>query len=343
LTADKEHILLVRLSSLGDIILASPVASALRTARPAARITWLVDSGYRELVENDPNVDEVLEFDYTGAHRGPAGIRRLAEELAPVELMIDLQHKVRTSLLGAYLRPREKKTLVKRRGFGVLRALIGKDAIMRAPHQVWRYLAVIDAADTDSPPPRPVLYLDRRLRTEALAETQLDEGRGPLIGLFPGARHELKRWPPVHLAALADRCVAEGMRIAVLGGPGDEGLVHSTLECMKTEPLLVSTAGSLQHLGALISACDAVVSPDSGPAHMAAGLGVAVITLFGPTSPERWAPVGQRARVVQQGLPCSPCSNHGSGSCSEGTHECMASLSPERVWQELDEVLRDVG
>ncbi|MBN2496389.1 MAG: glycosyltransferase family 9 protein [Deltaproteobacteria bacterium] len=329
-----KRILLVRLSSVGDVLLATPVATELRRRHPDARISWLVDRGYGELVRCHPDVDAVCEFDFAGRHRGPAGIRRLATELGPVDLMIDLQHKLRTMLLKTCLRPAESRVWIKRHGMEALRALAGKDSILQGPHQIQRYL---QAADLDGDPigeRRPVLRLDPEWQreAEALVGSWASDGR-PLVALLPGARHETKRWPLRHMAGLADRCCQAGLGVALLGGEEDAGPIRSLADCMQHAAAGVRAGGGLGLLAALLAACRAVVAADTGPAHMAAALAVPTVVLFGPTSPERWAPPG--ARVLRLGLACSPCSNHGGAVCPLGTHECMQALTPDRAWEAL--------
>jgi lipopolysaccharide heptosyltransferase II len=335
-----EHILIIRLSAVGDVVLATPAAASLRTIFPDSQITWLVDRGYQDLVKGNPHIDRVVEFDYTGLHRGPTGIRRLASELKPVDLLVDFQHKVRTLLLAAYLRPAQKKVLVKRHGFGVIKALIGKDAILRAPHQVDRYLDILDefgGAESDRRTPELVVAKEAADYAEKVIA---DNGSSnSLIGIFPSTRHQTKKWPAKYTAQLADICLERGFDIAILGGQADKLQAQAVMESMQASPTLVHTSGSLGQLAGLVSKCKIVVSPDTGPAHMAAALKVPVIALFGPTSPERWAPRGSVCRVLRKELPCSPCSNHGGSSCPIGTYECMQLLKPEKVAQSLFEVL----
>jgi heptosyltransferase-2 len=159
------------------------------------------------------------------------------------------------------------------------------------------------------------------------------------VGIVAGARHPTKTWPVRHTAALADRCQREGYRVALLGGQEDGSLAGAVVDSMKTEPAYVRTGGTLGQLAGVLSQCRAVVSPDSGPAHMAGALGVPVVAVFGPTSPDRWAPKGPRVKVVRLDLPCGPCSNHGGASCPVGTLECMKELGPGEVWRELCELL----
>jgi heptosyltransferase-2 len=345
------NILLVRLSSVGDILLATPVAGRLKELYPRARLTWLVDAGYQDLVRLHPQVDRVAVFDAHGRHRGTAGIAALAGELAPVDLLVDLQHKVRSVLLAHYLKPGRKLVLSKRRGTDMVRAILGRDPILRGAHQALRNLALliqepgaaaVGPVGSSGPPPRPMLEVSPEDQAEA-RRLLVGPGNGPWIGLFPGARHRTKRWPTRHLAALADRCCKAGLRVAVLGGDDEEMLVEAVLLLMKFGPALPLIGGSLGLLAGLIRQCALVVSPDSGPAHMAAALGVPVAVMFGPTSPERWAPLSQDCRVVRVDLPCSPCSNHGTETCPVGTCECMENLEPEAVFEAICDLLQRRG
>jgi len=331
------HILVVRLSAVGDIVLATPVAARLRRSFPRARLTWLVDRGYRQLLEGNPHLDEVVEFDYGGRHRGPGGIAALADRLGTVDLLVDLQNKVRTVLLAAQLQPARRLRLVKRPGFGWLRAVIGRDAILRAPHQVLRNLRVLDELDGAGSPADPRLVVDERFRDQA--EAVIGRPDGMPVGLVLGTRHPTKQWPARHWARLARDCRQHGAWPVLLGGAEDASLIEAIGRQLGQAPVASLAGGSLGLLAAVLARLRAVVAVDSGPAHMAAALGIPVVSLFGPTSPERWAPWGTGHRVVRLELPCTPCSNHGSSHCPLGTHECMQQLVPELVWQQLEEVL----
>lgn len=335
-----ERILIIRLSSLGDILLATPVIDRVRAAWPAAHVTFLVDRGYQDLVRTHPGLDAVVEFDAQGAHRGPQGIAMLSEALRPVELVIDLQHKVRSVLLSLLLRPARRLQLVKRGTTEVVRALLGQDSILRAPHQIERYLAVLEGQAPPAPPDftaRPRLYPDPRWLADAAA--RLPEAGGPYAALVLGARQRTKLWPARHWEALGRMLRERGLRPVLVGDPAN-GVPAGPVAARLGGSLPVFEDGSLGDLAGVLSRCRVVVSPDSGPGHMAAALGVPVVTLFGPTSPERWAPRGERAASLSLGLSCSPCSNHGSGACPLGTLECLEALPPERV---AEEALRLAG
>jgi heptosyltransferase-2 len=330
--------LIIRLSSVGDVVLATPVAERLGVARPGLTVDWLVDEGYQAILASHPAVGRVIAYDYLGRHRGPAGARRLVQEIGPVDLVVDLQHKLRSSLVTAGLRPRERHVLVKRRGLELVRALVGRDTILQGPHQVERYLAVLpEGAPPEGARPRVVAAAGRVL--EARAWRRAFAGGRPAVGLVVGARHATKRWPTGHWAALVARCLAAGLGVALLGSPEEVAQAAACLRVNEPGPLDAQGGGELATLMARLAVMDAVVSPDSGPAHLAAALGRPVVALFGPTSPARWAPRGSRVRVLRLPLACSPCSNHGSGACPLGTHECLRALGPDEVFVALSELL----
>ncbi len=347
--APVERILIVRLSSVGDIILATPLLPLLRAWHPSARIAWLVDSGYADLLRKNPYLDRVIEFDHRGRHWGPRGIMLLASEIGAVDWVIDLQHKIRTMALVALLRPARKSFIIRRRGLDVLKAVVGRDPIYTDEHQTLKYLRVIDGeqaygssgAGLDAPAPQ--LWLDTFVQQQTAERLRAEAAGAPLLGIVVGSRHALKRWPARHVARLAEMAFDAGLRPVMLGGEEDGEGFRLVAPPGGTSHALVMVGGSLMRLAAAIACCAVVVAPDSGPAHMAAALGIPVVTLFGPTAPARWAPAGRYSRVVRLELPCSPCSNHGKVKCRIQTHECLETLQPENVFAEVQSLLREVS
>ena len=320
------RVLVARLSSLGDVVLALPVAVWLRRKFPAAHLSWLVDKGYEAVVEASAAVDRVVVYDYLDGHAGPAGVAALAGELGGVDLMIDLQNKVRTWMLAMHLQPAELIRQQLRDTFGLMRAMVGRDAILRAPHQVLRNLGLLKPFGWSGQPVAPRL---RRMRCSDV-EAMLRNHDGPLVGLAVGTRHVTKSWPVEYWTELAKSLQEAGCTVVLLGDGAHAGLLEQISARLRSRPVVYCRAG-LGPLLALLGRCRVCVAPDTGPGHVAAALGVPVVSLFGPTSPERWAPFGGCVKVVRVPLPCSPCSNHGRGGCPLGTHECMTRMTPGLV------------
>ncbi len=331
---EPNRILVTRFSSLGDIVMAVPVAMWLRRRFSSARLIWLVDKGYEPVVASVDEVDGVVGYDYLGSHAGPGGVAALARGLGQVDIMIDLQNKVRTWILASQLQPRMLVRRQQRKGFGLLRALVGRDAIMRAPHQVMRNLGLLKSLGWNGEAVVPRL----RQKPCPYVEQMLKGNGRPLVGLVAGTRHFTKSWPLEHWFELA-RCLEnKGLRIALVGGFSDTALIEEIASNLSVKPITYCSAG-IEPLLALIAKCRVVVAPDTGPGHVAAALGIPVVSLFGPTSPERWAPLGGRVKVVRNHLPCSPCSNHGQSHCPLGTHECMEGLEPARVLSAVESLV----
>ncbi len=342
-----DRILLIRLSSVGDLVLAAPVAERLRSVYPQSRITWLVDSGYESLASLFTAVDEVAVFEHLARHRGPSGIGRLAQELGKFELVVDLQHKLRSAVLCSILNPQRKLSLVKRRGVELLRAMMGRDTVLREPHQAIRNLLVLEKYMPGGVDPDdglegvtvPKVRLSQELAVVVRTEFKERFGHRPIVGIVPDSRHYTKAWPYGHLQVLVNMCIEQGFGVVLLGGLDGSAGADFVSRSFSHEHLLTIQGEDLEHLAARISACSILVSPDSGPAHMAGVLGIPTLVLFGPTSAERWKPMGDRVEVMSMGLGCSPCSNHGSNSCPLGSVDCMSLLKPEQVFARLEKTL----
>jgi heptosyltransferase-2 len=123
--------------------------------------------------------------------------------------------------------------------------------------------------------------------------------------------------------------------VLLLGGLSDAAVLDAVAASLGTGCLGDTRMLSVAGLAAAIAGCSAIVSNDSGPAHIAAAVGTSALVLFGPTSPERWTPPGKLVTSLSLGLVCSPCSNHGGERCPLGTHACMKDLSVDQVMRTL--------
>src|SRR5581483_9199377 len=120
-------------------------------------------------------------------------------------------------------------------------------------------------------------------------------------------------------------------RLLLLGGLEDADSLDMVAAAAGPACVGDTRAISVAGLAAAVAGCAAVVTNDSGPAHIAAAVGTPAVVLFGPTSPERWSPPGRLVRSLSLQLACSPCSNHGGERCPIGTHACLRDLGVEAV------------
>lgn len=333
-----KRILVIRLTALGDVVLAEPVARALKGRFSGVAVDLLTETRHAALMADASGFDAVIPYDRRGADAGWGGMGQVIARLSgPYDLIVDLQGKLRTRILAMRLGGR-RITLRKRTWLQALGALLGSDPPLNGMHATQVYLRAVASLGIDGTAVEPRLALPARSRPAALR-----------IGLCPGTTHATKRWPADRFAALADS-IAEAHPAAtfvIIGGPADRAVV-SELRLKVTraniDPRDV-TALDVRELAGELAGLDALVGVDSGPAHIAAALGVSVVALFGPTSSVRWGPRGDAHEVVSMNLECAPCSNIGGAECPlpERNHACMQTLPVETVLGAVQRVLTKRG
>jgi ADP-heptose:LPS heptosyltransferase len=154
-----------------------------------------------------------------------------------------------------------------------------------------------------------------------------------VIGLNPGATQERKRWPEERFAVLGDQLAAEwGCRVAIFGGPGDEDLADRILRSMESPAINLAGRLRLGETAAALRRCEIVISNDTGPLHMASALGVPVVGLFGPTSPNQFGPRGARHAVLRAPTRCPHC-----------PHSCMHTIAVEDCFAAASHLLQEAG
>jgi lipopolysaccharide heptosyltransferase I len=332
-------ILIIKPSSLGDIVHALPVLAAVRQAHPEARVAWIVNNGFAPLLECHPLLSEVIRFDrdhFGRMWRSPRAFVDFWQFVASVrrkrfDLVIDLQGLIRSGLLSFFSGARQ------RIGFADARegAWLFYSQRVRCPptvgHAVEKNLAVartLGAAVDEPEFPLGLMPAERsaaqRLLTEAAGELP-----DSFTAVIPGARWETKRWPAERIAALIDRMQAEGLpRCVLLGGPGDRAFADRVVAACRSGVVDLVGRTGLRELTALIDLADRVVCHDSGPMHIAAALGKPTVAIFGPTSPARTGPYSGNAVVVAHPVDCGPCYER---VCPHGHHRCLRELDVDTV------------
>lgn len=323
------RVLLVRFSSIGDILLTTPLIRALRARHPGARIDALTKERFAPLLADNPHLDAVL------APAEGESLTALAARLRPARYThhLDLHGSLRSRQLRVLLPGRwrgyDKHRLA--RGFLVLTRRNYYPA--GTPPVPERYFEAAEGLDVrpDGGPPEFGLGAAAFAEADAfLAQRETAPGR-ELIALAPGAAHMTKRWPLEHWKALARELGAAGKRVVVVGGPED---VAAAEEVARASPAAVVAAGKfgLQGTGALLARASALISGDTGVMHMATGVGTPVVALFGPTVEAfGFFPYRAHATVVERELPCRPCSRMGGPACPLGHHACLREIGPEAV------------
>lgn len=340
-SANFRRILIIKPSSLGDVIHALPVLHGLRRRFPDARIEWLLSSVLVDLLAGHPDLDEIVPFDRQRFARVGWSLGVTREFIRFVrrlrarryDLIVDLQGLFRSGFMawaaGAGVRL----------GFADARELgwIFCNRRVRPPsreiHAAERnYLVAAALGFDDLPMTCHLPITDAECgRAEALLRSAGVSSRGPVVAIAPGARWETKRWPIERFAALADRMAHDASaQIVLLGGP-DETALGAAIAAQATAPVadLIGKT-TLRELVAVVNAADLVITNDSGTKDIAAALNRPLVCVYGPTSEIRTGPMLGRGRVVRRQLDCSPCYLKKLSQCSYG-HECLRELRAEAV------------
>jgi lipopolysaccharide heptosyltransferase I len=349
-----KSILIIKPSSLGDIIHTLPVVHALKRRCPECRIGWIVQETFAPILEQDPAVDRVYPIAISSTSEPQAGrlayaralretivtLRNLRRQLrqAPYDLVLDLQASFRSGLLSL------SNPAGLRIGFGDAREL----------NPLFQHRRIPVPADCCHAQEKNLLfnsYLgcpagkeDFYLRTGEEADRRAGEflarhGVAPadqVVYLHGAARWQTKFWRQERWAALADRLALDGLRV-VFGGSGkDKAYLAPIVEGMGQVPMIAAGELDLAGSAALLRRSALYIGLDSGPMHMAALAGVPVVALFGPTHPERVGPYNVAHRVVRAAhLDCLGCRKR---SCAHLA--CMEGIAVEMVYAAARQLLQ---
>lgn len=323
------RILAVRFSSIGDVLLITPLIRALRARHPGATISALTRAGFAPLLSDNPHLDEVLTLD------PGQSVAALARELRGRNYthLLDLHGNLRSRVLrllvpgrwcGYHARRKQRRVLIRSK----------RDTYRGLVPVAERYFEAAHALDVtpDGGPAEFHLHPSARERADQWLAAQGMELGGRFVLMAPGAAHATKRWPPESWRSLVQTVTGRGTRVVVLGGAQDEALCRDIASAGKGATAWVAGELGLQESGALIESAAVLVAGDTGVMHMATAVGTPVVTLFGPTVEEfGFFPYRAQSIVLQRDLGCRPCSAKGTPSCPLVHHRCLREIVPAAV------------
>jgi len=342
-----KRILIIKQSSLGDVVHTLPVAHAIKRKYPDCQISWVVEQGYAELVQNDPTVDTVYPIHIPATSDPQARkkvyweafwatittLRQLRQTFKhrPHDIVLDLHASFRSGLLAlmnpgglrvGFKHARELNTFFQHQHVSVDPAI---------QHALEKNIAFNEFFSC------PVEESDFHMFTstediEEAGQFLRDQGIGdnqPVAYINSTARWESKFWDFKRWALLADQLVESGIGVVFGGSGNDLPYISSIIDQMDHTPVVAAGKQSLGQAVALIKAASVYVGLDTGPMHIAAMVKTPVVVLFGPTHPERVGPYKVEHRVIQaDDLDCLCCRKR---SCAHMS--CMKAITVEQVYK----------
>jgi len=316
-----QKILIIRLSSIGDILLTTPLIRSIKKINPEIQIDFVLKEEFFELMQNNQYL--------TNIHKYPkhVGKQILINALISnkYELVIDLQNNLRSREIIRLLHCqvlRFKKNNFKK--FLLVHFKINK---LKDAHQI------------------PVRYAETagiELDTEGLDFFTLNEPDSKLktnekfIGLSPGAKHFTKRWPAEYFIALGKKLEASGYRVLLFGGLSEAEIINEIGNKLRSAINLC--CDSILQAGANMKLCKVIYTNDSGAMHLATAVKVPVIAFFGSTVRE-FGFYPYKARSIElenQNLSCRPCTHIGRRSCPKIHFKCLNEIKPETAFNSLN-------
>lgn len=323
------RILVIRLSSIGDILLTTPVLRAWKEKYPDSTLDFLVLDKFQEVLKGNPWIDTIHVFKKE-QHDGLLSIVKFAKDLSKnnYDYIFDLHNKFRSQLIRwamgspyfVYKKRKWWKSLLVNLGWisyqvddTIIRNYFGAFSQFSLPYQG----EILE------------FYVE-----DILKESFKKYQNYPILA--PGASKNTKKWPWESFAELA-RLLYQvyGKKSILIGGKEDKIICEKIIE--KSGGKAISFAGklSLAESGALLSQAAFLVTNDSGPFHIARGVSCLSFVIFGPTSPKMFD-LGERDILIYAGISCAPCSLHGDKTCPKKHFACMKKITAEQILKRIE-------
>ncbi|MBT4483086.1 MAG: glycosyltransferase family 9 protein [Candidatus Latescibacteria bacterium] len=321
-------VLIIRFSSLGDIVIATAVVEAINRKIPEARIHFLTKNTYADIFKGDRRIENLVAIQ---GNESPYKIFRLLGQKS-FNAVIDLHRSLRSTSVNAFIRSPLKST-VNKHSLARRLMVLSRNRFRRSFDMLGSYLETLAPLGiSEKVFPRIVPDTQAMKKAEEILKG-LDKG---LFGLAPGSRHSTKCWGEKSFARLADEIAGRGILPVFIGDENDTEAVERIRSRMSEESISFAGKIDLAVTIAVVSQLQGIITNDSGPMHIAGALGIPFAAIFGPTHPGLgFAPGYPSGTLLHSRAPCSPCSVHGDASCRMEKRVCMDEITYEMVMEKM--------
>ena len=325
------NILLIRLSSLGDVLLTTPAIRTLRQRLPRTKISMLTDEPYRDLVNQNPHLDEVLTVNRKDKGLVPSLQLINLLRSKKFDVVFDFQRKFGTSLISWLTQAKIRVGFHRPNGY-LLTTPVEIDRHNRQ-HVIDDYFQLLGVVGIPADDRELELHVSQENRAFAAQKIGQESVAipGPTLGLFPGASWEFKQWPPQRFVEIGRRYIQDYQgRVLVFGSSAERTLSEHIAEQIGASAKSLAGEFRLGQLAGFIEHCDLFIANDTGPMHMATALGIPTICLFGPGNYHKFRPLSSKHISLRYEVACSPCKPFNK-HCQ--INKCMQGISVNLVWE----------
>jgi len=333
------RVCILRSGAIGDILMTTPAVRAIAEHFGTSDIDYIVGRGRREVLSGIPYLRRIIEFGPRGEDVKPRNLFPFLAELRreQYDLFINFQTHIKTSIIML--------------GSGAPRVLFFKKdrrpqrATGKPRHAIDDFLKELRPLGIRDVQDRRMDFVVPPEAHDRVASLLRGEGIGPdepILIANPGGTRLINRWPPEKYVAFLDRMAKEmpDVRLILSGGPDDVERAGGIAASVRDTTRVLNLAARLEikETGALLARTNVLVTPDTGPMHIASALGTPMVVLSGAADPDRTGPLSPRDLVViNRELPCVPC---GDRTCRRGDIACMTQMPVDWV---LEAVRRRLG
>lgn len=328
-----KEILVIRTAYIGDVVMTLPLLKPLRERFKKARISFLTSTKAKDVLENNPYVDEIITYDPFWFYPSKKGeytgfIRELKKKR--FDLVIEARGDIRDIMLLAWpLRARYRVSYGVGGGSFLLTHVVPHEKIN---HRVDYHLDIARFLGCKVSDVEWRIYLtdDEKKRVEEFLGRKNIDLKKPIIAIHPGSRKELKCWSPEGFAETGDYLSEQGYTVILTGAPDEVDLVNKVAGMMKKRPVVLAGKTSLRELAGVIGRCSLFICNDSSPMHIAAAMKIPTVAIFGPSKSIETGPYGKGQIVVEKDFPCRYTCDE--DVCNFKNHnQCIKDISVEDV------------
>ena len=333
------RILIIHTAFIGDIVLSTPLVRKIKESYPDSYLAYVTTPAGAQILKNNPNIDEIIEYDKRGRHKGIRGIYDLGKRLRyeNFNMVITPHRYMRSSFLSWISGASVRKGYDSAAGSFFFTEKIHYD---KTKHEVEKLLSFVDCEEANNKRYEIELFPSKEAEEKAANIWKANdlENKKTVI-LAPGSKWFTKQWPVEYFNEVIDKLSKDkNIGIAAVGGKEEVSIP------LHTENIIdLRGKTTLEELGAVLKRGDIVITNDSSPIHIASAFEKPrIIALFGPTIKEfGFFPWSRNSEVLEtENLSCRPCGIHGGNSCPQKHFKCMRDIVPEKVVDAVYKYLR---
>jgi len=335
------EILIIRTAYIGDVVMTLPMLKPLKDKFPDSRITFLTSTGAKEILVNNPYIDEILIYDpFWFYHISKKSYIQFFRQLRKkkYDLIIEARGDIRDILLLAC--PAKAKYKVSYGVGGGAYLLTHVVPYNGLKHKVEYHLDLVRYLGCMANGKEWRIYLtngEKEAVRKVLINEQIDK---PFLCAHPGGRLALKRWPIEKCARLYDRIINDfKITVVLVGSQQEEVLATEIVKRMRNDPVNLTGKLDLRILSGVLAECVLFIGNDSAPMHIADAMKTPIVAIFGPSKSRETGPYDKKCLVVQKKFPCRFTCDE--SVCKHNVYnECINAVTTDDVFNAVKEMFK---